>query len=427
MMFEKKLYLVLLFIFLTHDLHALVFERRKLIKDDIFEYYIIPAVVERPGIARLTGVASIVNNIPVPWIDDGKFNLIGGFVKGKGKNQFEGEDIDGYGLTIIDFPIFSNDFTFSPARLTGTKVSYPLYERGINSDPKRKYIIMADRVDQNIGEISYYFFERQVEFFYTFFNAEVDYFGVQDYDGSFIDLRDVEDFGKGTSKWTERWGILLDDTDFRRDPRIGYFLKLDRWQWPNRTPQESSWFQYDLETTGYLPLIDMKMILVLNQYLSTSKVVKPGKVERYTCTDQELTLNPKCQEIADEIYKRYLENSTKGRATALGGFERLRGYPEGRFFDEHTNFRAIELRYYFDPVDLDFDVIFAQGILAEFQLAAFYEQGTVSSDLGNNFWNNFKDSYGLGLRFITGSAVGRIDVGFSDEGGATSIWWDYPF
>ena len=217
MMFEKKLYLVFLFIFLTHDLHALVFERRKLIKDDIFEYYIIPAVVERPGIARLTGVASIVNNIPVPWIDDGKFNLIGGFVKGKGKNQFEGEDIDGYGLTIIDFPIFSNDFTFSPARLTGTKVSYPLYERGINSDPKRKYIIMADRVDQNIGEISYYFFERQVEFFYTFFNAEVDYFGVQDYDGSFIDLRDVEDFGKGTSKWTERWGILLDDTDFRRD------------------------------------------------------------------------------------------------------------------------------------------------------------------------------------------------------------------
>ena len=75
---------------------------------------------------------------------------------------------------------------------------------------------------------------------------------------------------------------------YREETKLRYFLKLDRWQWPNRTPQESSWFQYDLETTGYLPLIDMKMILVLNQYLSTSKVIKSGKVERYTCADQEL-------------------------------------------------------------------------------------------------------------------------------------------
>jgi len=76
-----------------------------------------------------------------------------------------------------------------------------------------------------------------------------------------------------------------------------------------------------------------------------------------------------------KLTKGNLDNSKKGRATALGGFERLRGYPEGRFFDEHTNFRAIELRYYFDSVDLDFDLFFAKGILAEFQLAGFYEQG----------------------------------------------------
>ena len=74
-----------------------------------------------------------------------------------------------------------------------------------------------------------------------------------------------------------------------------------------------------------------------------------------------------------------------------------------------------------------FDLFFAKGILAEFQLAGFYEQGTVSPDLGKNFWRNFKDSYGLGIRFITGSAVGRLDFGFSDEGGATTAYWGYPF
>ena len=419
--------ILVLFLFIHSDIHAIVFERRKSLSDEIFEYYIVAGPLERPGIGSLITVGAIVNNIPVPWVEDGKFNLIGGFGKGKGANQFEGQDMDAYGLTIIDFPIFSNNFTFSPARLTATKFSYPFFERGIHSDPDRKFILMADKVAQNIGEFSYYFLDRQVELFYTFFNAEIDFYGYQDYEGDFVDLRDVEDFGEGTQKWTERWGVLLDDTDFRRDPRIGYFLKIDRWQWPNRTPQESSWYQYDLEMTGYIPLINMKLISVVNQYFSTSKVIKYGKVTKYNCTDQQLLLYPKCQQIVDEAYQRDLIESKKGRATALGGFERLRGYPEGRFYDENTNFRAIELRYYFDPVDINFDVILAKGFLAEFQLAGFYEQGTVSPDLGEDFWRNFRDSYGFGLRFITGSAVARFDFGFSDEGSAVSIWWDYPF
>ncbi len=425
---KKKLCLiVLILLFITNDLYAIFFERRKSIKDDLFEYYFLVAPIERPGFGSLITVGSIVNNIPIPWIEDGKFNLIGGIGKGKGENEFEGEEIDAYGLTIIDFPIFSNNFTFSPARLSATKFSYAFYERGIDSDPERKFTIMADRVAQNIGEISYYFLDRQIELFYTFFNAEVDFFGYQDYDGNIVSLKGVEGFGSGTSKWTERWGVLLDDTDFRRDPRIGYFIKLDRWEWPNRTPQESSWFQYDLETTGYIPIIDMKLIMVITQYLSTSKVIYPGKVNKYTCSDKQLVIYPKCQDIVDETYKRDLENSKKGRATALGGYERLRGYPEGRFFDEHTNFRGIEIRYYLNSVDIDFDLLIAKGFLAEFQLAGFYEQGTVSPDLGDNFWNNFKESYGFGLRIITGSAVGRLDFGFSSEGGATTAYWDYPF
>tara|TARA_Y100001970_G_scaffold286588_1_gene409097 strand:- start:1167 stop:2450 length:1284 start_codon:yes stop_codon:yes gene_type:complete len=420
-------FIVLILHLLNFDLNAIVFERRNNLNDDIFEYYFLVAPIERPGFGSLITVGSIVNNIPVPWVEDGKFNLIGGIGKGKGENEFAGEDIDAYGITIIDFPVFSNNFTFSPARLSATKFSYAFYERGINSDPKRKFMIMADRVSQNIGEISYYFLDRQIEVFYTFFNAEIDFYGYKDYDGNIVSLKDVEGFGSGTSKWTERWGILVDDTDFRRDPRIGYFIKLDRWEWPNRTPQESSWFQYDLETTGYLPIIDMKLIMVLTQYMSTSKVIKPGNVNKFTCSEQQLLIYPKCQIIVDEAYRRDLENSKKGRATALGGFERLRGYPEGRFFDEHTNFRGIELRYYFDSVDLDFDLFFAKGFLAEFQLAGFYEQGTVSPDLDGNFWSNFKDSYGFGLRMITGSAVARLDFGFSSEGGATTAYWDYPF
>ena len=223
-------------IIITSELKAIVFERRKSNNQDIFEYYFLITPIERPGFGSLIAVGSIVNNLPVPWIKNGKFNLIGGFGKGKGENEFEGQDIDAYGLTIIDFPIFSNDFTFSPARLAATKYSISFYDRGIDSDPDRKLTIMADKVSQNIGEISYYFLDRQIELFYTFFNAEIDFYGYQDFDGNIVSLKDVDNFGTGSTKWTERWGVLIDDTDFRRDPRIGYFVKLDRWQWPNRTP-----------------------------------------------------------------------------------------------------------------------------------------------------------------------------------------------
>ena len=106
----------------------------------------------------------------------------------------------------------------------------------------------------------------------------------------------------------------------------------------------------------------------------------------------------------------------------------IRGYTDHEAGHiRHTNFRAIELRYYFNPIDIKFDLIFAKGLLAEFQLAGFYDQGTVSPDLGENFWKNFKDTRGIGLRLITGSAVSRIDYGISDEGGETIIYWDYPF
>ena len=89
--------ILLLFLFIHSDIHAIVFERRKSLSDEIFEYYIVAGPLERPGIGSLITVGAIVNNIPVPWVEDGKFNLIGGFGKGKGATQLEGQDMYDYG------------------------------------------------------------------------------------------------------------------------------------------------------------------------------------------------------------------------------------------------------------------------------------------------------------------------------------------
>ncbi|MDP7438251.1 MAG: hypothetical protein QGI53_02295, partial [SAR324 cluster bacterium] len=73
---NKKLCLIVFFLlYTTCDLQAIVFERRRSFKDDIFEYYFLVAPIERPGVSRFITIGSIVNNIPVPWIEDGRFNL----------------------------------------------------------------------------------------------------------------------------------------------------------------------------------------------------------------------------------------------------------------------------------------------------------------------------------------------------------------
>ena len=65
-------------IIITSEINAIVFERRKSNNQDIFEYYFLITPIERPGFGSLIAFGSIVNNLPVPWIKNGKFNLIGG-------------------------------------------------------------------------------------------------------------------------------------------------------------------------------------------------------------------------------------------------------------------------------------------------------------------------------------------------------------
>ena len=68
-----------------------------------------------------------------------------------------------------------------------------------------------------------------------------------------------------------------------------------------------------------------------------------------------------------------------------------------------------------------------KGTFAGFQAAAFYEEGTASPNMGSNFWKNFRNSYGLGARFLINSVIFRIDQGFSQEGSETTVYIGYGF
>ena len=426
--FPKKIVAFLVFlteILLFSKASAIVFERRNEAKPE-FGYFIAPVPVSIPGVQKALILGFSIYSIEIPGIEDAPFDVLGGVGAGDGTKWFEGKDFRAYALVFLDVPLLSKNLTLSTGIEYVEVFTYPSGERGINSDPDRTYYFLGERGYLFNSEVSLYLLNKQLEFFYTNFVLNYDPYGYIDYDENFISAGNA---GMTDNPIVDRYGVLVDDTDSRRDPRIGYRIQLDRWDWPGRIKEEPSYYQYDLDISGYIPLINQKLILAFNQFVSSSKVKQQGSVnkEDWTCTPSENTANPLCQSMKNQIYEQLSEESKKGKATSLGGRDRMRGYREQRFFDENTNYRALELRWYVTETKIDFDFFVEKGIFTGFQLAAFFEQGTVSPDMGSRFWKNFRNSYGIASRFLFNSAIIRADFGISDESSELTIWYGYPF
>ena len=86
----------------------------------------------------------------------------------------------------------------------------------------------------------------------------------------------------------ERWGIYLDDTDNRRDPRIGYRVQYERYNYSSTQKEAPTYHQNDYNITGYIPLTKNKnSVLVFNQFYSEAIVTEEGTVNPndYDCMD----------------------------------------------------------------------------------------------------------------------------------------------
>ena len=113
---------------------------------------------------------------------------------------------------------------------------------------------------------------------------------------------------------------------------------------------------------------------------------------------------------------------------SLGGSDRLRSFPEGRFQGAHTIYYATEFRWNFSSSEgKKLDLFFIEDLVEELQLAFFFEQGSVSekkSDLGKTV----KYSLGSGFRFLSGSGnVYRADFATGNEGPNFSVIIQYPW
>jgi hypothetical protein len=414
-MFRSVVFVLLCFFCWSSTVSAIFFERRKTFESEL-SWFVYPVVGSIPGVQDFYGLGGSVSGIAGSESDITLISL-------RGNSEYFDEDFQIDILSIFDIPLFTNHLTFSWVSTKIRNAGWPEGERGIDSDPNSMYYLLASEVDASGGEISINVLANQLELYYAYIDASVKPYGLVDPNGTFYNAQNA---GIIESPRGYRYGLYLDDTDNRRDPRIGYRLQYEKWGQPSSRAGNSEYFQEDYNLSAYIPVLaEGKGVLVLNQFYGSSTVIKKGTIDQnqFLCNNIEV---PGCQSILDELYARQVAEAENGKATSLGGTNRLRGYRTNRFYDSYTNFRGAEFRWYVHEVQESFNLFLEKGTFAGLQLAFFYEQGTVSPDRAS-LWKNMRSSYGVGTRFIFNTIIARIDRGFGKEGGETTLFVGYPF
>ena len=215
------------------------------------------------------------------------------------------------------------------------------------------------------------------------------------------------------------FSIRIDFTDDYKDPRKGIrnSLFIDR-----QTAKISSEPSFDVVTNDlqiYIPVLE-KSTIVFDLQVSDAYVTKKGE------TNLEV-LKIK-NGFNENLANAELASNTNGTSLSLGGGDRLRSLPEGRFQGAHTIYYAAEFRWNYSSTGGEkLDLFFIQDLVEELQVALFIEQGSISetkSELGKTV----KTSVGSGFRFLSGSGnLYRADFATGEEGPAFSVIIQYPW
>jgi outer membrane protein assembly factor BamA len=107
--------------------------------------------------------------------------------------------------------------------------------------------------------------------------------------------------------------------------------------------------------------------------------------------------------------------------SSLGGQNNLRGYGGDRFIDKHLIAASVEERIHLARAKI-------AGVAADFEIAPFVDTGQVFNSYKDVSFKDYRVTPGIGFRgIVRPNVVGRIDYGYSKEGGAVFAGLDFPY
>lgn len=409
---------------------SLVFDRREKPKIKESSYFLYPAVYTVPGFGKGAGGGLTVADMLGEESEVTLLHL-------KGDWSFDS-------VIITDLPLLTKHITFSMIYADLYDGGVAFYERGPDSSSEPVIELELDRLLTRAAEVSLNLFDQQVELYYGYALS----FPMVKRVGLFNDSDSAEEEDSEVTEerfyqylrfldlqriFVVRRGLYIDDTDDRRDPHVGYRFQFERYGFET----EGNWKSYhvdDYNLTVFIPNEDRSGVLVLNAFYSIAEVTKSaniGEIDESYCTDPENDLTSEEQErclIFVRAITRFIEDEgNNADSTHLGGLQRLRSYPQGRFHDKCSVFFGIEYRRYFLVGNSPFDYLIEKGIFNGVQLALFYELGQVAPENDYTLFENMKSNYGLGFRLVFSKVVVRFDYAQGSEGAQATAFIGYPF
>ncbi len=98
-----------------------------------------------------------------------------------------------------------------------------------------------------------------------------------------------------------------------------------------------------------------------------------------------------------------------------------------RYRGAHTRFFGTEFRWNLTDEKTPFNIWFLKDIRTAFQIAFFYEIGSIA-DHEEDLFEETRNSVGVGFRAAMASGfIFRFDVATGEEGSEFVIFFDYPW
>ncbi|MDD5302917.1 MAG: hypothetical protein PHS14_07370 [Elusimicrobia bacterium] len=377
-------------------------------------YALVPYVYNLPGIGLGYGILGALTNVRGSYTDISATAFMG---------DANGQALGIDGIHLLDRRLILD---VGGARLSRTTIqSYT--QRGMSSG-KNDYTL-ADFGDSYFlgSRLTATFLDRRAEGYVGCYGGSARLDSLRERDGAVITS------ARTAPRYDFTVGILgarLDLTDDYIDPRRGLRLEPSVWRTPRRSSGPDFYFT-DFSATAYLP-VGRRSTWAFNYFRSDAYVMSPGQTDPGEL-GRELGLD--CAAVADAARRaeclRYLDTraaeNAHGSATGLGGYQRLRSYPEHRYRGAHAEFFGTELRWNLTDEFKPFNIYVLKDIRTAVQIALFYEAGSVA-DAAGALWAAARQSYGAGLRIVTASGlVYRLDLATGDEGFQPSVFFQYPW